>query len=187
MKVNGKTVLITGSTDGVGRYVAATLASGGAKVLIHGRDTARAKTLADEIKRDGRGEAVFYQADLSSLAGARQLADLVVAETDRLDIFISNARIGSRTHGPERRTSADGHELRFAVNYLSGFLLAYLLLPLLKASTPSRIVNVASLGQHPLDFADVMLTKDYSGGRATPPSKWCAATVHPPPAQVPLT
>ena len=97
MKVNGKTVLITGSTDGVGRYVAAKLASAGARVLIHGRDTARAKTLADEITRDGRGEAVFYQADLSSLAGARRLADLVVAENDRLDIFISNAGIGSRT------------------------------------------------------------------------------------------
>src|SRR2546421_9840504 len=166
MKVNGKTVLITGSTDGVGRYVAATLACAGAKVLIHGRDTARAKTLADEIRRDGRGEAVFYQADLSSLAGARRLADLVVAENDRLDILISNAGIGSRTQGPERRTSADGHELRFAVNYLSGFLLAYLLLPLLKASAPSRIVNVASLGQHPLDFADGSLTKDYSGGCA---------------------
>jgi NAD(P)-dependent dehydrogenase (short-subunit alcohol dehydrogenase family) len=171
MKFNGKMVLITGSTDGVGRYVAAKLASEGAKVLIHGRDMARAKTLADEIKRDGRGEAVFYQADLSSLAGARRLADFVVAENDRLDIFISNAGIGSRTQGPERRTSADGHELRFAVNYLSGFLLAYLLLPLLKASAPSRIVNVASLGQHPLDFGDVMLTKEYSGGRAYAQSK----------------
>src|SRR2546421_5239191 len=171
MKVNGKTVLITGSTDGVGRYVAATLACAGAKVLIHGRDTARAKTLADEIRRDGRGEAVFYQADLSSLAGARRLADLVVAENDRLDIFISNAGIGSRTQGSERRTSDDGHELRFAVNYLPGFLLAYLLLPLLKASAPSRIVNVASLGQHPLDFENVMLTKDYSGGRAYAQSK----------------
>jgi NAD(P)-dependent dehydrogenase (short-subunit alcohol dehydrogenase family) len=171
MKVNGKTVLITGSTDGVGRYVAAKLASAGARVLIHGRDTARAKTLADEIKRDGRGEAVFYQADLSSLAGARRLADLVVAENDRLDIFISNAGIGSRTQGTGRRTSADGHELRFAVNYLSGFLVAYLLLPLLKASAPSRIVNVASLGQHPLDFGDVMLTKEYNGGRAYAQSK----------------
>jgi NAD(P)-dependent dehydrogenase (short-subunit alcohol dehydrogenase family) len=163
--------LITGSTDGVGRYVAAKLASAGARVLIHGRDTARAKTLADEIKRDGRGEAVFYQADLSSLAGARRLADLVVAENDRLDIFISNAGIGSRTQGTGRRTSADGHELRFAVNYLSGFLVAYLLLPLLKASAPSRIVNVASLGQHPLDFGDVMLTKEYNGGRAYAQSK----------------
>src|SRR3954452_919114 len=171
MKFNGKMVLITGSTDGVGRYVAAKLASEGAKVLIHGRDRGRAKTLADDIKRTGRGEAVFYQADLSSLTGARQLAQAVLADHQRLDVFISNAGIGSRTQGPERRTSADGHELRFAVNYLSGFLLVHLLLPLLKASAPSRIVNVASLGQHPLDFKDVMLTKDYTGGRAYSQSK----------------
>jgi NAD(P)-dependent dehydrogenase (short-subunit alcohol dehydrogenase family) len=171
MNVEGKTVLITGSTDGVGRYVASRLAASGAKVLIHGRDAARAKTLIDEIMREGHGEAVFYQADLSSLAGVRRLAETVLAENDRLDIFISNAGIGSRTEGPERRTSADGHELRFAVNYLSGFLLANLLLPLLKASAPSRIVNVASLGQHPLDFGDLMLTSDYSGGRAYAQSK----------------
>jgi NAD(P)-dependent dehydrogenase (short-subunit alcohol dehydrogenase family) len=168
MKLDGKTVLVTGSTDGVGRYVAAKLASAGAKVLIHGRDKERAKTLADEIRGHGHGEPIFHQADLSSLAGARQLAESVLAEHKRLDVFISNAGIGSRS---ERRTSADGHELRFAVNYLSGFLLAHLLLPLLRASAPSRIVNVASLGQHPLDFDDVMLTKGYSGTRAYAQSK----------------
>jgi NAD(P)-dependent dehydrogenase (short-subunit alcohol dehydrogenase family) len=171
MNMDGKTVLVTGSTDGVGRYVAARLASAGAKVLIHGRDAERGKALADEIKREGCGDVVFYPADLSSLAGARQLAEAVLAGNQRLDIFISNAGIGSRTSGPERRTSADGYELRFAVNYLSGFLLAYLLLPLLKASAPSRIVNVASLGQHPLDFDDVMLTRGYSGTRAYAQSK----------------
>jgi len=162
MKMDGKTVLVTGSTDGVGRYVAAKLASAGAKVLIHGRDKARAKTLADEIRGQGHGEPIFYQADLSSLAGARRLAEAVLAE---------HKRIGSRTQGSERRTSTDGHELRFAVNYLSGFLLVHLLLPLLSASAPSRIVNVASLGQHPLDFDDVMLTKGYSGTRAYAQSK----------------
>jgi NAD(P)-dependent dehydrogenase (short-subunit alcohol dehydrogenase family) len=171
MKMDGKTVLVTGSTDGVGRYVAAKLAAAGAKVLIHGRDRERAEALADEIKREGRGEAVFYQADLSSLAGSRGLAEAVLAGHKRLDLFVSNAGIGSRTSGPDRRTSADGHELRFAVNYLSGFLLACLLLPLLKASAPSRIVNVASLGQHPLDFDDVMITKGYTGARAYAQSK----------------
>jgi NAD(P)-dependent dehydrogenase (short-subunit alcohol dehydrogenase family) len=171
MEMGGKTVLITGSTDGVGRYVAAKLASAGAKVLIHGRDRARATALADQIKQEGRGESLFYQADLSSLSGARQLAEAVSADHSRLDVFISNAGIGSRTLGTERRTSADGHELRFAVNYLSGFLLAHLLLPLLKASAPSRIVNVASLGQHPIDFADVMLTRGYTGTRAYAQSK----------------
>jgi NAD(P)-dependent dehydrogenase (short-subunit alcohol dehydrogenase family) len=171
MKMHGKTVFVTGSTDGVGRYVAAKLAAAGAKVLIHGRDQARAKTLADEIRQQGHGEVVFYPADLSSLAGTRQLAESVLADHERLDVFISNAGIGSRTSGPERRTSADGHELRFAVNYLSGFLLAHLLLPLLKASAPSRIVNVASLGQHPIDFDDVMITKGYNGTRAYSQSK----------------
>src|SRR5205085_3844927 len=134
-------------------------------------DRDRAATLAEEVRRAGHGEAVFYQADLSSLAGARQLAAAVLADHKRLDVFISNAGIGSRTGGAERRTSADGHELRFAVNYLSGFLLTYLLLPLLKASAPSRIINVASLGQHPLDFDDVMLAKGYSGTRAYAQSK----------------
>jgi len=171
MKMDGKTVLITGSTDGVGRYVATQLAVAGAKVLIHGRDSARAKTLSDEIKRAGGAEPVFYQADLSSLAETRKLADAVLADRRRLDVFISNAGIGSQNGGPGRQTSADGHELRFAVNYLAGFLLAHLLLPLLKASAPSRIVNVASLGQHPIDFDDVMITKGYSGGRAYAQSK----------------
>ena len=171
MKMTGKTVLITGSTDGVGRYVAAKLAAAGAKVLIHGRDKERAKSLTEEISRQGHVEPVFYLADLSSLAGARQLAEAVLADHGRLDVFISNAGIGSRTRGAERQTSADGHELRFAVNYLSGFLLAYLLLPLLRAAAPSRIVNVASLGQHPIDFDDVMITKNYSGGRAYSQSK----------------
>ena len=171
MKMDGKTVLITGSTDGVGRYVAARLAAAGATVLIHGRDEARAKTLAAEIRGAGYREPVFYQADLSSLTGARQLAEAVIADHQRLDVFISNAGIGSRTQGPERRTSVDGHELRFAVNYLSGFLLAYRLLPLLKAAAPSRIVNVASLGQHPIDFDDVMITKGYNGTRAYSQSK----------------
>lgn len=171
MKIDGKTVLITGSTDGVGRYVAARLAASGAKVLIHGRDRARAQTLIEEIRRAGGSEPTFYRADLSSLADVRRLAGPVVADHTRLDVFVSNAGIGSQNEGPARQTSQDGYELRFAVNYLSGFLLAHLLLPLLKAAAPSRIVNVASLGQHPIDFDDVMITKGYSGGRAYAQSK----------------
>jgi NAD(P)-dependent dehydrogenase (short-subunit alcohol dehydrogenase family) len=171
MDMAGKTVLITGSTDGVGRYVATQLAISGAKVLIHGRDRARAATLSQEIKRAGGNEPAFYQADLSSLAGVRQLADAVLADHSRIDVFVSNAGIGSQNGGPGRQTSADGFELRFAVNYLAGFLLAYRLLPLLKAAAPSRIVNVASLGQHPIDFDDVMITRGYSGSRAYAQSK----------------
>jgi NAD(P)-dependent dehydrogenase (short-subunit alcohol dehydrogenase family) len=171
MKMDGKTVFITGSTDGVGRYVATKLAVAGANVLVHGRDKARAGTLADEIKRAGGAEPIFYQADLSSLAEVRQLAEAVLADHKRIDVFVSNAGIGSQNDGPARQTSKDGYELRFAVNYLSGFLLAHLLLPRLKASAPSRIVNVASLGQHPVDFDDVMITRGYSGSRAYAQSK----------------
>ena len=171
MNMDGKTVLITGSTDGVGRYVATKLAVAGAKVLIHGRDAARAGTLVDEIKRAGGVAPTFYQADLSSLADTRRLAEAVRADHKRLDVFVSNAGIGSQNEGPARQTSKDGYELRFAVNYLAGFLLAHLLLPLLKASAPSRIVNVASLGQHPIDFDDVMITRGYSGSRAYAQSK----------------
>jgi NAD(P)-dependent dehydrogenase (short-subunit alcohol dehydrogenase family) len=171
MDMKGKTVLITGSTDGVGRYVAGELARQGAHVLIHGRDAGRANALAEEIKERGRTAPTFYQADLSSLSGVRALADKIAADNKRLDVFVSNAGIGSQNNGPQRQESADGHELRFAVNYLAGFLLAYRLLPLLKAATPSRIVNVASLGQHPIDFDDVMITKNYSGSRAYAQSK----------------
>jgi NAD(P)-dependent dehydrogenase (short-subunit alcohol dehydrogenase family) len=171
MNMNGKTVLITGSTDGVGRYVASELAKQGAHVLLHGRDAARAKTLIDGIVARGHVAPRFYQADLSSLAGVRQLAEAVKADHTRLDVFVSNAGIGSQSNGPQRQESADGYELRFAVNYLAGFLLARLLLPLIKAAAPSRIVNVASLGQHPIDFDDVMITKNYSGSRAYAQSK----------------
>jgi NAD(P)-dependent dehydrogenase (short-subunit alcohol dehydrogenase family) len=169
--MHGKTVLITGSTDGVGRYVASQLAVAGARVLIHGRDAARASAVVAEIKRAGGFEPTFYQADLSSLVDVRKLADAVLADHKRLDVFVSNAGIGSQNEGPARQTSRDGYELRFAVNYLAGFLLAHLLLPLLKASAPSRIVNVASLGQHPIDFDDVMITSGYSGSRAYAQSK----------------
>jgi NAD(P)-dependent dehydrogenase (short-subunit alcohol dehydrogenase family) len=171
MDMAGKTVLITGSTDGVGRYVATELARQRANVLIHGRDANRGKAVIEEIRRAGAEAPAFYQADLSSLAAVRALADAVKADHKKLDVFVSNAGIGSMNGGSGRQVSTDGHELRFAVNYLAGFLLAYLLLPLIKAAAPSRIVNVSSLGQHPIDFDDVMITRNYSGGRAYAQSK----------------
>ena len=102
----------------------------------------------------------------------RRLAADVRQATDRLDVLVSNAGIGGgQPDGNDRRTSADGHELRFAVNYLAGFLLTLELLPLLRASAPARIVNVASAGQFPLDFSDLMLERGYSGIRAYGQSK----------------
>jgi NAD(P)-dependent dehydrogenase (short-subunit alcohol dehydrogenase family) len=167
-RLDGKTALITGSTDGVGRMVAMRLGEAGARILVHGRDEARGQSVVAAIRQSG-GTAEFLAADLASLAKVRRLADSVRQQTDRLDILINNAGIG--TAGTTRQTSADGHELRFAVNYLAGFLLTRLLLPLIKQSAPARIVNVASAGQQALDFADIMLTRGFSGGRAYCQSK----------------
>jgi hypothetical protein len=157
MNMNGKIVLVTGSTDGVGRLVARRLADQGARVLIHGRNSDRGKALLEQI-RAARGSAVFVPADFSSLNEVRRLADVVRQECDRLDLLINNAGIGSGGSAAKRETSQDGYELRFAVNYLAGFLLTRLLLPLMMIDSPTRIVNVSSLGQHPIDFDDVMLT-----------------------------
>jgi NAD(P)-dependent dehydrogenase (short-subunit alcohol dehydrogenase family) len=170
MNLEGKIALVTGSTDGVGRLVARRLADQGARVLIHGRDRHRGEQLLDEI-RGARGSGVFLPADFSSLAEVRSLAEVVRNECDRLDVLINNAGIGTGGSTGNRQTSQDGHELRFAVNYLSGFLLTRLLLPLLMHGKGARIVNVSSLGQHPIDFDDVMLTRGYSGSRAYTQSK----------------
>src|SRR6516165_4436491 len=122
-KRSGKTALVTGSTDGVGRLVARKLGQAGARVLVHGRDAERGARVVADIEASG-GAADFLAADLSALAEVRRLADAAQATVDRLDILINNAGIG--TAGP-RQTSAEGFELRFAVNYLSGFLLTLLI------------------------------------------------------------
>ncbi|RWO76544.1 SDR family NAD(P)-dependent oxidoreductase [Mesorhizobium sp.] len=170
MELKDKTILITGSTDGVGRVVAQRLGAAGARVLVHGRDATRGKAVVTGIEATG-GRAELLVADLSSLAEVRRLAGAVRARTDRLDILVNNAGIGTAGQGAKRQVSADGYELRFAVNYLAGFLLTSELLPLLKASAPARIVNVASAGQQAIDFSDVMLTRSYDGVRAYCQSK----------------
>ncbi|BCG93717.1 SDR family NAD(P)-dependent oxidoreductase [Mesorhizobium sp. 131-2-1] len=170
MDLKDKTVLITGSTDGVGRVVAERLGASGARVLVHGRDEGRGKAVVSVIEASG-GKAELLVADLSSLAEVRRFAEAVRAKTNRLDILISNAGVGTGGQDSKRQVSADGYELRFAVNYLAGFLLTSELLPLLKASAPARIVNVASAGQQAIDFGNVMLTHGYSGVRAYCQSK----------------
>jgi NAD(P)-dependent dehydrogenase (short-subunit alcohol dehydrogenase family) len=167
MTTKGKTVLITGSTDGVGRDVAERLAAQGWRVIVHGRDRTRGEAVVERIAQGG--EARVLAADLASLAEVRSLADAVRRDGDGLDALVNNAGIG--TSGARRELSVDGFELRFAVNYLAGFLLTRLLLPMLTSQKLARIVNVSSAGQQPIDFSDVMLTRGYSGVRAYCQSK----------------
>lgn len=166
--IEEQTVLVTGSTDGLGKQVARELVGKGATVLMHGRDRERAEAAAREIEEEtGSDKPSYYLADLSSLQEVSELAGRVRSEQDRLDVLINNAGVIL----PKRRQTEDGVELTLAINYLSHFLLTRLLLPLLRESTPARIVNVASAGQSPLDFDDVMLKNGYGPMRAYSQSK----------------
>lgn len=168
--MNGKTALVTGSTSGLGATVAARLGAMGATVIVHGRSADRGAEIVAAINEAGPGRAVFYQADLGSLAEVKALADRVRDEHGSLHLLINNAGIGGASN-EARQTSADGHELVFAVNYLSHFLLSRELLPLLEKSAPARIINVASIGQRAIDFDDVMMENNYQTMSAYSQSK----------------
>jgi NAD(P)-dependent dehydrogenase (short-subunit alcohol dehydrogenase family) len=165
-----RTVLITGSTDGLGRACAQELAASGATVLIHGRNEQRARSALEEIRGEtGSGKLRAYAGDFSSLDDVRLLAEQVASDEGRLGVLVNNA--GIALGDEQRRLSADGVELTFAVNYLAHFLLTAMLLPLLVRSAPARIVNVASIGQQAIDFDDVMLERGYHPFRAYAQSK----------------
>jgi NAD(P)-dependent dehydrogenase (short-subunit alcohol dehydrogenase family) len=167
------TILITGATSGLGRYLAFELVRSGHVVLAHGRDPGRTEQLAEELRAEGDAEG--FVADLASLAQVRELGAHVAAAHPDLDVLINNAGAGSGPRGAGRELSADGHELRLAVNYLAPVTLTRALLPVLRANTPARIVNVGSAGQEPLDFDDPELTRGYSGVSAYCRSKFALA------------
>ena len=172
----GKTALVTGSTDGLGREVARELAASGAHVIIHGRNAERGRALVDEITKQGKGSARFIAADFASLAAGRKFADSIAKLYPRIDLLVNNAGI-SLPRGESRRTSVDGHELHFAVNYLPGWILVHRLRPALQAAAPSRVINVASRAQSPIDFSDVMLEKPGAFNRGYGQSKLAQITM----------
>lgn len=157
-----KIAVITGATDGMGRVVASLLAKAGYFVVVHGRSETRGKAVVDEITKAG-GKVRFMACNLASLDDVRRFAGDLNAEFDHIDVLINNAGIGTGPDGAPREESADGLELRFAVNYLACFLLTRLVLEKVRVAAPARIVNVASAGQEPLDFSNVQLERDYSG------------------------
>jgi NAD(P)-dependent dehydrogenase (short-subunit alcohol dehydrogenase family) len=168
-----RTILITGATDGLGRALAGKLAAAGATLLLHARDRERGEETIAEIRDESANDDLhLLLADFASLEQVRRLAQQVSGENDRLDVLVNNAGIGTTLPGDGRRMqSVDGYELRFAVNYLAGYLLTRLLLALLERSAPARVVNVSSAGQAPIDFDDVMLEHRYDGVQAYCQSK----------------
>jgi NAD(P)-dependent dehydrogenase (short-subunit alcohol dehydrogenase family) len=174
---DSRVALVTGATSGLGRAVATALAGYGMHVLVHGRDAKRASAVVNEIAAAG-GTAQVYLADLASLAQARELADRVQADHEALHLLVNNAGIGAgRPPYRRRQLSADGYELRFAVNYLAPVLLARRLEPALMmgaqtGGAPARIVNVGSVGQAPVDFTDLRMDHHYSGAQAYYRSKF---------------
>ncbi len=173
MSLKGRTVMITGATDGLGKLVAHNAAKNGASLILHGRNKEKGSRVTEEIKSDSNNEdVVYYNADLSSLQEVKNLSSEVLKNHSQLHVLINNAAIGGGPKGHiKREVSADGHELRFAVNYLSHFLLAKNLLPLIKRSAPARIVNVSSIGQSPIDFNDIMMENKYDSYTAYACSK----------------
>jgi retinol dehydrogenase 12 len=156
--MNGKTCLVTGATHGVGLATARALAAAGATVLVHGRDAALGASVAADIGRESGNRAVrFVRADFLHLEEVRELA-AELARLPRLDVLINNAALID-TAG---RCTAEGYDATFAVNHLAPFLLTNLLLPRLAASSPARVIVVASEAHRRagwLDFDDLMNTR----------------------------
>ncbi len=171
MAGGGKTILVTGSTDGIGRQAAIDLLKLGAHVIIHARNEQRAIKAIEFIKNhaglDGIEAAI---ADLSSLEQIRGMAARIRKEHGHLDVLLNNAGV----YQNRRTTTVDGYETTFAVNHLAPFLLTLLLLDMIKKSGSGRIVNVASQAHaSSLDFDNLQGEKSYSAYQAYAGSKLC--------------
>ena len=165
-----KVLLITGATDGIGRIAATELAARQpeATILIHGRNQAKlGKTVSEIQKLSGNSNIESFLADFSSLDEVRLLSREILSKHDSIDVLINNAGAGFAAP----RSGKDGMETRLTVNYLAPFLLTHLLLPALIKAAPSRIVNVASAGQSPINFNDIMLENKFDGVTAYTQSK----------------
>jgi NAD(P)-dependent dehydrogenase (short-subunit alcohol dehydrogenase family) len=138
--MHGKTVVITGSNQGIGKAAAVALAAKGARVVLVARNRDKGEAARAEVEAAGQGGAELVVADLSSQSEVRRAAAEIKAKHDRLDVLVNNAGV----FVPERHVTADGLEETFALNHLGYFLFTRELLDLLKASGPSRIVNVSS-------------------------------------------
>lgn len=163
--MNGKVCLITGANSGIGKATAMGLAKLGATVVMVCRNRDRGEAAMAEIKAASGNQAVdLMLADLSSQASVRQLVSDFKDRYPQLHVLVNNAGVFLS----KRTVTVDGIETHFAVNYLAPFLLTNLLLDVLEASAPARVVNVAGVYHRKatMDFDDLMCEKDYSGSKA---------------------
>ncbi|NBC31003.1 MAG: SDR family NAD(P)-dependent oxidoreductase [Spirochaetes bacterium] len=166
------TVLVTGSTDGIGLLLAGRFAEAGFHVIVHGRSEDRCAQALEQIRRrHAEAHLSSVVVDLADLAQVRTAGEQLAALTDSLDLLVNNAGVGPGKLGQEREVSADGYELRYAVNVLGPFALTHEALPLLRRSAAARIVNVASAAQSEINFDDVMMESDFDCRRAYAQSK----------------
>ena len=162
--------VVTGATSGIGKATALGLARLGGTVVLACRDATRGGEAQQEIVRESKNPKVTLMiVDLASQASIVSFAEEFIQDYRRLDALVNNAGVFTR----KRMTTPDGLELQFAVNYLGGFLLSHLLLDLLLASTPARIVNVSSSAHKgaTIDFDDLQGERGYKGSKAYSQSK----------------
>ncbi len=160
--MEGKVILITGGTSGIGKAAATALAAMGAEVVVTGRNRERGQAAVEEVRhRSGNERVSLMLADLSVQAEVRRLAEDFRERHDRLDVLVNNAGLiqSRRTETP------DGLEMTIAVNHLAAFLLTNLLLDLLKNSAPSRVITVSSEARRgaSIDFDDLQSERRYRG------------------------
>jgi NAD(P)-dependent dehydrogenase (short-subunit alcohol dehydrogenase family) len=163
--MEGKTVLVTGASTGIGFVTALELARQGAHVIMVSRDAQRAEEARKEIQLRAKSAKLDVMlADLSSLVDIRDLAERVKAKYPRLDVLVNNAGVISG----KRIMTRDGFEFTFALDHLGYFFLTQELMPLLKASAPARIINVSSEAHRggQMYFEDLHLAKGYSAIKA---------------------
>ena len=166
--------LVTGATSGLGRAVATALAERGWTVLVHGRNEKRCTAVVSELRAQGH-RAYPYLADLSSLRECAGLAQQVGADYPCLGLVVNNAGVGFGSDPRRREVSADGYELRLAVNYLAPVVITRILRPVLRAAGQSQVLNIGSVGQSPLDLNDPQFTRGYEGSEAYMRSKFALA------------
>ncbi len=158
LRIDGKTVVITGGNTGIGKETALELARRGGRVIIACRDASRGESAVSDIRRKSANNDVFFRSlDLASTDSIRKFSQEILEAEPRIDILILNAGVMFTPY----QLTRDGFELQFGVNHLGHFLLTQLLLERLKESAPSRVVVVSSLvhSMGKLDFADMMWTK----------------------------